>query len=1456
MSHYQHQRLVDYFAVCGLDERLGLEPEAFHGDSVSVCPFEQRYKPSVLFHAPKDVTSNPFDDNGVKMLCFPRGISLKINERPDWGFHSFLLTKEDGSRFYGCALTFYERVHCEQVSAAMYTLVTMYNAEQETLRQSKDRAARLGQDGSYVASLDGSYKNHVAKDFSRYDPSQDTLYCSKCICLIMQKPFVTAAKSFLRELLQIGHNEIDMALHTESYVYNILYEVPVPPPGRTLRFSCGGASITTQQPNVDELPLFDYSMKELFLTLGIENVVDLYTCLLLEHQILIVGSDLSKFMMISEALTALLFPLLWQHVYVPILPSNLLHFLDAPVPFLMGVYCQTEADRENMEIPCEASLCLYDVDDNRIELPAEIPELPCREDLIKELADVLSKFGVDPPKGCVLLRPNNALKRDDGSYDGNSSFESLNSDLEGSYEKRERVPPNRSSSFKGQRRIRGRMSTEEQRPVVRRHRSHSSSPSMRRKADSSDSISYKMQTRKLTALDAKPSTRNGDTGNSPSNENNSSKTMPNPRLAAMMALAQKAGIDPSSVKMKDKISTANSSTSVSRENLFIYSERAQQITRKVQHENELNIVIRDIFLNRFTQMLVEYESFVIIPKQDKEQWISNREHIQNFDKAAFLSDQSTSSLPFMTLFVETQGFATLIDMKILASWEDTNPRLSFFDKKRDLLKVRLGIIRSHIYERCSYFPKSIEAFVNRSNHIDHTAQAPHALKPMPQREKTRDCFPNLQINVLNMAGPSGKKIGKVNWKKRDKKQQQQEHILLNRAIKASQEGQKIKEKLAERVKKYMQDSRLLVSDGSMAGGGQQTLPAFADRLLKECKMKTKRLVVLKLGEEALELGHNENSTAGIEENTLIASLCDLLERVWSHGVQLKQLEIGNKGSVKSKYVLRMRQSKSALWSHLLAFQQRELIRLSREFGLEDSTTIEGDVKKILKDTQACRSNLDIMVEVGRTRRTVSPEPMMSQSQRIRQHNVDPIVYRGGAGGGGRQQSFDSPTNSNLDAVMSAEVQTRVEFLDDLRTVQNMKEIKTDTGYARAWTRLSLERKILSRHLKMLLKDRDLLETRYKDYAFIRTEEEMEQFLYHLLSLNAVDFHCFTYGFSNTLMCYRVTIVSTKTIGSLTTANCWLQISGDLAGTDVIPIPKGDREFTFKHSNLGILSTVRIGHDNSGLSAGWFVDYLLIQNESTGIQYRFPCDRWLSRNQDDGSTERLLIAELIRIAPPDDGRISRSAESSPCSTLTRTTPNHRKKSIVNIKKVFTISEIQELVADSVNALVKYFYREKETQESFTYLLRGEGGFCQCMEVVFSYGFKSSRLFGRNIFLWDFIEKVSSEFAVEKDPPQAPSSSELKMAKRSLRTLVQKINTSPQSIGKDEKFNLWLCLGLREHLLQCWLHVLSTSKTASQMYEKASFLLSPDLTLFLHNVLEALLDFEIILETSITRGLTPY
>lgn len=48
--------------------------------------------------------------------------------------------------------------------------------------------------------------------------------------------------------------------------------------------------------------------------------------------------------------------------------------------------------------------------------------------------------------------------------------------------------------------------------------------------------------------------------------------------------------------------------------------------------HQLNIHVREVFANRFTQMFADYEVFVIQPSQDKESWFSNRDQMQNFDK--------------------------------------------------------------------------------------------------------------------------------------------------------------------------------------------------------------------------------------------------------------------------------------------------------------------------------------------------------------------------------------------------------------------------------------------------------------------------------------------------------------------------------------------------------------------------------------------------------------------------------------------------------------------------------------------------------------------------------------------------------------------------------------------------------------------------------------------------------
>lgn len=351
---------------------------------------------------------------------------------------------------------------------------------------------------------------------------------------------------------------------------------------------------------------------------------------------------------------------------------------------------------------------------------------------------------------------------------------------------------------------------------------------------------------------------------------------------------------------------------------------------------------------------------------------------------------------------------------------------------------------------------------------------------------------------------------------------------------------------------------------------------------------------------------------------------------------------------------------------------------------------------------------------------------------------------------------------------------------DIRNILSMHEIKTDIGYARAFVRLTLEKKVLSRHLKNLLADVSILRSMYKRTAFLTYEDEKEQFLYHLLTLNAVDYFCFSHVYGMTMIPYRVLIVPVAGSGTLSRKTTlpkllWLTIFGSIGETEKIAINKN--EILMEHKNLGILRTLRIGIDASqststltSTSTKFHLDCIWIRNEVTGQAYKFFCNRWLGRGVDDSAMERLLIAQLIRptVDLTDDSEcgisnplltdkpplnINNKPSSSPASMTesfisVTTSSSSTKGGGGGDEEKKDPNEIQANLSDSVNKIVKWFYRHQRrvvnsvdnTQMSvLTNLLCGSGGFIECLMSVFMLGFRSQRIFGRNFCLWDFFGK---------------------------------------------------------------------------------------------------------------------
>lgn len=225
-------------------------------------------------------------------LCMPKGLSFRTQaDQREPQFHSFIITKEDGSRTYGFVHTFYEEVTSPQICSAMQTLYQMHNAEQ-TNAASSSSSSSSSMD-SLASSLDDGYSptssssSSLSRAAGSYDSSRDTLYVSKALCLITPMPFMHACRRFLAQMHSAVIAATAPPLPLESYVYNILYEVPLPALGRSLKFHGIYESIVCQRPGPGELPLADFPLAEAFSLLGVENLVQVFTCTLLEMQILL-----------------------------------------------------------------------------------------------------------------------------------------------------------------------------------------------------------------------------------------------------------------------------------------------------------------------------------------------------------------------------------------------------------------------------------------------------------------------------------------------------------------------------------------------------------------------------------------------------------------------------------------------------------------------------------------------------------------------------------------------------------------------------------------------------------------------------------------------------------------------------------------------------------------------------------------------------------------------------------------------------------------------------------------------------------------------------------------------------------------------------------------------------------------------------------------------------------------
>ncbi|CAG0893230.1 unnamed protein product [Cyprideis torosa] len=968
LGHHVPNRFVDYFVVCGLDPRKGLETDqkVLHfsalEDVEDRAPLERSYAPSILTRAPTSVPWNVFDADAVLMLAAPHGVLFQTSRTGKWkkqpGFHSFVVTREDSSRYYGYALTFFEPVTDDRLLSSFQALQTMHFAEQSSQghqgllihnRRSNSTSTSLPRNLGSLSIYRGGRSISRSPSRSRrssvdeegddidcsprrrrrgtpkrppqdppppapasaaayFDPCRDTLFVSKTLVFLTQCPFVLAAREILHAIHRSVMKESSDGISLESFLSTVLFQVPLPSPGRSiaLRIPRGPsllpAEIILSRPNPLLEPVqFEYPLRTVLRLLGsIENLLRALTCALLENQILLFSRDLEDLMHVGEALRALVFPFSWQLVYVPMVPPALIHLIDAPVPYIMGLPAKRSKGEALGMAGGDSNVCYVDLERGRVDVPEDTPKFPFRSDVIAELSRIFESNGIyefersadaplsapphvvkpvqEAPRGRTFQKLRRKDRERTLSYDSDDSGMSSARSSLGGAERKQRESRPKISPF----------------PVDSEKILETSETLLRVKAIAT-------RTGVISDLSDLVITPSSAQGPLPSEEN----------TAEIVEPPNPMPMPPSPAKQRQE---------------------------SVQFRDmKLNAGIREALLNRFVHIFVAYENFIIKPDQDLENWLNSGDtSMVNFDKVAFLSDQRKQHLPFLSRFLETQMFTTFIDRKILSEFGEKDPSVTMFDARIRALREK-------------HSPSSESPLVySPSKAHDKVLRLLQRRFSLPEAVIALSMSPTSQDNAASIQGPTPLATFPVdlNWERlngvggassnfrrncrtrrggvirRGPNSSSTPRLLSPRSVanwwmEADPRSPRGPETPDAEVGEEDPIAVMTSRRNSLLLGRQQTIlgpdmsPAviahnnwtFVDQLLKETKSRTKRLLVEKLGAEAVELGHDP-SVMGVEENTLIAGLGDLLERIWSHG------RVEKKGP-------------SSLWSHLLSFQELE-----------------------------------------------------------------------------------------------------------------------------------------------------------------------------------------------------------------------------------------------------------------------------------------------------------------------------------------------------------------------------------------------------------------------------------------------------------------------------------------------------------------------------------------------------
>ncbi|RXG59352.1 DENN domain-containing protein 1A [Armadillidium vulgare] len=164
-----------------------------------------------------------------------------------------------------------------------------------------------------------------------------------------------------------------------------LYQTPVPSPGTKFTID-----YCDDKQNVQTTSLYlryqKINLSEYYNAVDVKNMMLIFASMLNERRIIVTSERVSRLSACVQAANSLIYPMSWQHIFIPVLPQHLLDYLNAPMPFLIGVAWNLMLKVRQEEL---GDVVILNADTNEVDTPfADLQNIP--EEVVSSLKKNLS----------------------------------------------------------------------------------------------------------------------------------------------------------------------------------------------------------------------------------------------------------------------------------------------------------------------------------------------------------------------------------------------------------------------------------------------------------------------------------------------------------------------------------------------------------------------------------------------------------------------------------------------------------------------------------------------------------------------------------------------------------------------------------------------------------------------------------------------------------------------------------------------------------------------------------------------------------------------------------------------------------------------------------------------------------------------------------------------------------